>query len=151
MRFQFVDRIERIQKFKYIRGIKTISFEEGFLDSPTGESGCIPRTLIIECVAQLTSWLILYSTDFVKFPLIAKIDEAVVESSVPCGTVLTLEATLELWNDEGALLNCVVHSQERFIAKGVRCVCTFIPVEQLIESEEMKTRFKELTKDADVG
>jgi len=150
MRFQFVDRIDNIQKFKYARGVKTVSFEEGFLDSPNGDTGCIPRTLLIECAAQLVSWLVLYSTDFTKIPLIAKIDQAMLECSVPCGTVLTLEVEIELWNDEGAQLNCRAIAREKSIAKGIRCLCTFISSEKLVEPEEMKIRFRELSKEAEI-
>jgi 3-hydroxymyristoyl/3-hydroxydecanoyl-(acyl carrier protein) dehydratase len=150
MRFQFVDRIEKIQKFKYARGIKTISFEEGFLESPSGETGCIPRTLLIECAAQLTSWLVLYSTDFTKIPLIAKIDQAQIETSVPSGTAVTLEIALDSWNDEGALLNCRASVEDRTVATGSRCLCTFIAGEQLIDPEEMRIRFRELSKDAEI-
>jgi 3-hydroxymyristoyl/3-hydroxydecanoyl-(acyl carrier protein) dehydratase len=150
MRFQFVDRIDKIQKFKYARGIKTVSFEEGFLDSLHGDIGCIPRTLLIECAAQLVSWLVLFSTDFKKIPLIAKIEQAKLECKVLCGTVLTLEVEIESWNEEGARLNCRAFVQNQNIAKGIRCLCTFIDSEKLVDPEEMKIRFRELSKEAEL-
>lgn len=150
MRFQFVDRIEKIQKFKYARGIKTVSFEEGFLSSPYGESGFIPRMLLIECVAQLASWLVLYSTDFHQLPLIAKIDRANLDCNVPSGTVLTLEVAAEAWHDDGALLECTMHMDNRIIARGSRCLCNFVGSAQLVDPEEMRIRFRELSKDAEI-
>jgi 3-hydroxymyristoyl/3-hydroxydecanoyl-(acyl carrier protein) dehydratase len=150
MRFQFIDRIEKIQKYKYARGTKNISFEEGFLDSLNSEKGCIPRTLLIECAAQLVSWFVLYSTDFTKIPLIAKIDQAILEGSISCGNVLTVEIIIEAWNDDGALLNCSAFLKDRIIARGSHCLCTFSPADQLVEAEEMKCRFRELIKDGEI-
>ncbi len=150
MRFQFVDRIEKIQKFKYARGIKTVSFEEGFLLSPYGENGHIPRMLLIECAAQLVSWLVLCSTDFRKLPLIAKIDRATLDCSVPAGSVLGLEVDVESWHDDGALLQCRIFMNDHLIAEGSRCLCNFIESAQLVDPEEMRIRFKELSKNANV-
>jgi hypothetical protein len=61
-----------------------------------------------------------------------------------------MEVTLESWNDEGALLNCRATVEDRTIAKGSRCLCTFIDGERLIDPEEMRIRFRELTKDAEI-
>ena len=148
MRFQFVDRIDVLKKWTHARGVKTVSFEEGFLDGLQSEEGSLPRTLLIECEAQLASWLVLYSSDFTKIPLIAKIDRAEIGAGVPCGTVLTLDVDIRSWNDDGAVLDCRVSVGERSIATGMRCVCTFTDSNSLIDPEEMKMRFRELSKDA---
>jgi 3-hydroxyacyl-[acyl-carrier-protein] dehydratase len=150
MRFQFVDRIQSIKKFKYARGIKTVTFEEGFLDSPGGERGCIPRTLLIECAAQLASWLVLYSTDYKKIPLMAKINQAVIEYKVKCGTEMILEVEVESWKDDGTLINCKTSVDGQIIGKGDRCLCTFVSSEKLVDPKEMKIRFQELSKGADI-
>ncbi len=150
MRFRFVDRIDKVSRFKFARGTKTISFEEGFLDSPLAEAGYIPRTLLIECAAQMVSWLVLYSTDFTKLPLIANIDRAMLERSVPCGAALTIEATVESWNDDGALLYCSAYVDGSRVAEGNRCICTFVGLERLHDPEEMRIRFRELSKDAEI-
>jgi 3-hydroxymyristoyl/3-hydroxydecanoyl-(acyl carrier protein) dehydratase len=148
MRFQFADRIDEMRKRVYARGVKTVSFEEGFLEGVHGETGCLPRMLLIECAAQLVSWLVLYSTDFTKIPLVAKIDHAAIERSVPCGTVLTLEVEVQSWNDEGAVVNCRASAGEQVIASGIRCLCTFMESSTLIDPEEMTFRFRELAKEA---
>jgi 3-hydroxymyristoyl/3-hydroxydecanoyl-(acyl carrier protein) dehydratase len=147
MRFQFVDRIDLVRKRAYARGVKTVSFEEGFLDGLQREAGCLPRMLLIECAAQLVSWLVLYSTDFKKIPLVAKIDHAAIERSVPCGTVLTLEVEVQSWNDEGAVVDCRASAGDQPIASGIRCLCTFIESSTLIDPEEMKLCFRELAKE----
>lgn len=150
MRFQFVDRIDVLKKRTYARGVKTVSFEEGFLDGLHTEEGYLPRMLVIECAAQLASWLVLYSTDFTKIPLIAKIDAASISEGVACGTALTLEVEIRSWNDDGAVLDCRATADGRTIATGVRCMCTFIESDTLVDPEEMKHRLRELSKDAHI-
>jgi 3-hydroxymyristoyl/3-hydroxydecanoyl-(acyl carrier protein) dehydratase len=151
MRFQFVDRIDRIRKFTLARGVKTVSFEEGFLEGLQGEPGMLPRILMIECAAQLASWLVLYSTDFTKIPLVAKIDHASIDSSVPCGTALVLEAEIRSWSEEGAIVDCRASAGGREIASGLRCLCTFVESDMLVDPDEMRIRFMELAKGADIG
>ena len=82
MRFLFVDRIDRLVRDRRARGIKTVSFEEGFLRSPYSRPGEFPRLLVLESVAQLASWLVLYSTDFEKVPLLARLDRVEIRESV---------------------------------------------------------------------
>lgn len=148
MRFQFVDRIDEIQKFKHARATKTVSFEEGFLRGLEQNSGCMPRTLMIECAAQLASWLVLYSTDFARIPMVAKIEEAHVEESVPCGTAMTLEVDVISWNEEGVLFDSRISLRQRAIASGMRCLCTFVDSVSLVDPSEMRIRFRELAKGA---
>lgn len=150
MRFHFVDRIDAVRKYASARGVKTVTFEEGFIDELSAEPGMIPRMLLIECAAQLVSWLVLYSTDFATIPLIAKIDEAAIECSVPCGTAMTLEVDVHSWNEDGALFSCGISLPGgRRIATGIRCLCTFIASRTLVDPDEMRARFRELAKDAD--
>lgn len=151
MRFQFVDRIDDIEKFKHARGTKTVSFEEGFLPGLRETDGCIPRTLLIECAAQLASWLVLYSTDFTRIPMIAKIERAEVGQSVPCGTAIMLEVDVVSWSEEGVVLDSRVSVRQRVIASGVRCLCTFTDSASLVDPEEMRIRFRELAKGARIG
>jgi 3-hydroxymyristoyl/3-hydroxydecanoyl-(acyl carrier protein) dehydratase len=148
MRFQFVDRIDALQKRSFARGVKTVSFEEGFLAGLPGEPGCLPRMLLIECAAQLVSWLVLYSTDFAKIPLIAKMEHAEVRQSVPCGTSILLEVEVQSWHEDGAVLDCRASAAGKTIAAGTRCVCTFINSDTLVDPEEMRQRFRELSKEA---
>ncbi|HLP16587.1 MAG TPA: hypothetical protein VK470_10040 [Bacteroidota bacterium] len=139
-----------MKKRVLVRGVKTVSFEEGFVDELQREEGSIPRMLLIECAAQLVSWLVLCSTDFEKIPLIAKIDLARIERGVRCGEAIALEARVRSWNEDGAIVDCDLSADDGVIASGVHCLCSFIESRTLVDPQEMKLRFNELAKAAHV-
>lgn len=149
MRFIFVDRIERIEKNKYARGIKTISFEEGFLKSPYGEKGFFPRLLLMESAAQLASWLIMYSSNFKRIPLIVNMDKVSIMENVKCGTKISIEVKINSMSTEGALLSCNIFIDSRLIAKCKNCEFVFADLEKLANKSEMKARFSDLSGKAE--
>jgi 3-hydroxyacyl-[acyl-carrier-protein] dehydratase len=148
MRFLFVDRIEHVVRDKRIRGLKTVSFEEAFLPAPNPIRGEFPRLLVLEAVAQLASWLILYSTDFEKLPVLAKLERVEIGESVFCGDLLSLEVEIVSRDDEGALVRGEVFKEGRRIARGQNCLCGFTRLDRLADSELMRVAFKELTQHA---
>lgn len=149
MRFVFVDRIEKIEKNKYAKGIKTISFEEGFLKSPYGEKGFFPRLLLMESAAQLASWLIMYSSDFKRIPMIVKMDKFSLMENVKCGTTISIEANVNSMSTKRALLNCDIFIDSRLIAKAENCEFVFTDLEKLVNKSEMKARFSDLSSKAE--
>jgi 3-hydroxyacyl-[acyl-carrier-protein] dehydratase len=148
VRFLFVDRIEHVVKGVRIRGLKTVSFEEAFLPSPNPLRGEFPRLLLLEAVAQLASWLILYSTDFEKLPLLAKIERVEIGEGAFCGDLLTLEVEIDSRDDDGALVKGSVFKEGRRIAQGRNCLCGFTRLDGLADPGLMRAAFKELTQNA---
>jgi len=148
MRFVFIDRIEEIERNKYARGVKVISFEEGFLKSPCYEKGTFPPLLLLEAGAQLASWLIMYSSDFKWLPMIAKMDKVSLNENVKSGDVLDIEVSVLSMNEEGALLNAEIFSSGRSIAKGENCLCVFARLEEFTDPAEMSARFKDISQHA---
>lgn len=149
MRFVFVDRIEKIEKNKYAKGIKAVSFEEGFLRSYQYENGIFPPLLLMESAAQLASWLIMYSSDFKRIPMIAKMDRVSLFENVKAGTIISIEINILSLNEEGALLNADIFIGDRLIAKGENCLCVFANLEELAEKPEMQARFSDLSRNAE--
>src|SRR5512135_2671150 len=148
MRYLFVDRIDHIVKNSRARGRKTISFEEGFLASPYPLPGEFPRLLILEAASQLAAWLIMFSTDFERFPLMARLEKAEIVEGVVSGDRLTLEVEILALDPEGALTRAEVFRDGRLIARGQNCLCAFTPLDRLAEPDSMRAAFKELTRDA---
>ncbi|MGE5430487.1 MAG: hypothetical protein ACM3QX_05395 [Syntrophomonadaceae bacterium] len=147
MRFLFADKITEISE-RHIKGIKRVSFEEGFLDPLPAETGCFPRLLMMETAAQFVSWLIFYNTGFTKIPLIASIDLAEIHESVKCGECISVEVTIENINSEGAVVNSLLFKDGRLAASGSRCLCTFVDAVKLVDVERLKSRFSEMAKEA---
>lgn len=148
MRFLFVDRIDRVVKDRRIRGSKTISFEEGFLSAPYPRPGEFPRLLILESLAQLAAWLVMFSTDFRRFPLLARLDRAEILDSVAAGDRLTLDIEIVGRDEDGASFRAEVSRDGRVIGRGANCLCAFVPLEGLADPGMMRAAFKELTRHA---
>lgn len=149
MRFVFVDRIVKIEKDKYAKGIKSVTFEEGFLKSLQYGNGIFPPLLLMECAAQLASWLIMYSSDFKWIPLMAKMDKVSLFENVKTGTTITIEVKILSLNEEGALINAdiFIFPEGRLIAKGERCLCVFASLDEFADKTEMEARFLDLCRD----
>lgn len=136
-----------MQKGAYVKGIKTVSFEECFLESP-GQKGFFPRLLIFEAVAQLASWLICYTTDFKYKPILLKVDKAELFGDVRCGTSLLLEVELAALKEDSAVINGLVKVENEIIARGVHCLCQNVLLDTLENPDAVKGQFKELSEGA---
>ncbi len=148
MRFLFVDRIDHLIRNRRARGGKTISFEEGFLTAPYPLPGEFPRLLILESVAQLASWLVMYSTDFRQFPVLARLEKAEINESVFAGDRLILDVEITSLDADGAWIQAEVSRDGRIIGRGRNCLCAFTPLERLADPDLMRAAFKELTRHA---
>lgn len=150
MRFLFVDRIEHIEKNKFARGTKVVSFEEGFLASPYATKGFFPPLLLLEAAAQLTSWLIMYSTDFTLIPMLAKIEKVLLYSNIRCGISLTINVNIHSLNTEGAVINASIISGNELVARGINCLCFFTDLEKYFSKSEMRAQFLDLSRNAKI-
>jgi 3-hydroxyacyl-[acyl-carrier-protein] dehydratase len=148
MRFLFVDRIDHLVRNRHARGRKTISFEEGFLQTPSGRPGEFPRLLVLEAVAQLAAWLVLYSTDFERFPVLARFDRAELGESIVTGDRLDLAVEILSIEAEGAYLRAEVARDGRVVGRGENCLCALTPLDRLADRDAMRATFKELTRHA---
>mgnify|MGYP001210056540 CR=1 FL=1 len=64
MRFLYYDNVTNIEKGKSITGIKTFSLSEEFLRSHFSKVAYVPAVILIEAMAQILGWLIIYTHDF---------------------------------------------------------------------------------------
>lgn len=146
MRFVFVDGITELSKGASIKGVKVVSFEEGFLTKPYSRSGFLPRTLLMEALAQLASWLIIYSSDFQLQPVIASVKEINLLSDVRMGSTIELECQITAQGDTGAVLQCWGRVNNQEVIRTQDCTVYYVPLAELQDPEEAKAMFKQLTK-----
>ena len=81
MRFLYYDKIESIEKGKYIVGIKTFTLSEEFFRHHFTKQALVPGVIFIEAMAQVLGWLVIHSHDF-RLSAIMSLVEGV---SVPAG------------------------------------------------------------------
>ena len=64
MRFLYYDKIESMEKGRYVAGVKTFALSEEFFRKHFAKQALVPGVIYIEAMAQLLGWLIIYSHDF---------------------------------------------------------------------------------------
>lgn len=100
MRFLLVDSLLELEAGHRAVGTKTFSAaEEIFADHFPGFA-VVPGTLLTEAMAQLGGWLILYTEDFRRLPLLTRIEHAEFRRLVRPGQALRLESELVRSVDE---------------------------------------------------
>lgn len=85
MRFLFYDRILSIEKGKFIVGVKTFSLSEEFLRGHFKKNALVPGVILIEAMAQLLGWLIIYSHDFKLSAIMSLIEDVNIPSNLRPG------------------------------------------------------------------
>ena len=75
MRFLYYDAVTRLEKGKSITGVKTFSLSEEFLRGHYRKVALVPAVIMIEAMAQLLGWLIIYSHDFKLSPIMSLIED----------------------------------------------------------------------------
>jgi len=85
MRFLLYDRISHIEKGRCIRGVKSFSLAEEFLRHHFGKIALVPAAMMIEAMAQLLGWLVIYSNDFSLSAVMSLVEEVTVTSTLRPG------------------------------------------------------------------
>ena len=75
MRFLYYDAVTHLEKGKSITGLKTFSLSEEFLRGHYKKIALVPAVILIEAMAQLLGWLIIYSHDFRLSPIMSLIED----------------------------------------------------------------------------
>ena len=78
MRFLYYDAVTHIEKGKSIIGVKTFSLSEEFLRGHYKKIARVPAVIMIEAMAQLLGWLIIFSHDFRLSPIMSLLEEVTV-------------------------------------------------------------------------
>ncbi|MBM4145149.1 MAG: hypothetical protein FJ240_02575 [Nitrospira sp.] len=85
MRFLFYDAVTNIEKGKSITGVKSFSLSEEFLRGHYSKIAMVPGVIMIEAMAQLLGWLIIYSHDFRLTAIMSLIEDVTVISNLRPG------------------------------------------------------------------
>jgi 3-hydroxyacyl-[acyl-carrier-protein] dehydratase len=75
MRFLYYDSVAHLERGKSIIGVKTFTLSEEFLRGHYKKVALVPAVIMIEAMAQLLGWLIIYSHDFRLTPIMSLIEK----------------------------------------------------------------------------
>ena len=81
LRFLFFDQIKEVVRGERIVGVKTFPLTEAYLNSHFSRAPRVPGSVLIEAMAQITGWLVVYTHDFRTSCVISLIDDAEVTSA----------------------------------------------------------------------
>ena len=146
MRFLMLDRITELKSGEMALGIKNPSFEECCLPRLGAVKQTMPRTLILESIGQLASWLIIVTNDFKVRPLIASFDKAEFFADAEAGDQVIIKVHLRSSHDDSALIDGEAKVKDKIITKVHQAICTFAPMEFFDDIDDVKAKYVTLTK-----
>lgn len=144
MNFQFVDRIYNYEKNLSIQGCKLISLEEYFLNRPHGRKKSFPELLLVESIVQLTSWLIIISSNFEKIALLSAFEKISFLKTPSAGDKLLLEVKVITLTNELINFNALIKIKEEVIFEALNLSCIIEDINNYYNPEDLKVKFEEL-------
>ena len=144
MKFRMVHRIIDWQERKFIRGVKTVSFEEYNLKAGFGDEPSLPQSLLIESLFQLSNWLVMLSTDFTQMALVIRTQEINFLESPGPGQTLSMEVEATSFRSDGIIFNGIAFTDGREIANGKGCLATPVDLEDFYNPDDLRVLFSEI-------
>ena len=144
MKFRMVDKILDWQSQKFIRGTKTVSFEEYNLKSVFGDEPRLPESLIMESVLQLGNWLIVLSSDFTQMGLVVRTQEITFNDILRPGEKLEMEIRARIYRADGIVLDGIAKLGERVIATGKGCLAVPVPLIEYCNADDLRVLYSEI-------
>lgn len=115
MRFIFCDKVLEIESQKRIVATKTVSILDEYLVGHYAKRPVVPVPIIIECVAQAAGWLVQYSYGFHLRGVLTILEGVKIHQHVQAGTVLTIEAHLARYGQNGSTVRGIVKADDELV------------------------------------
>ncbi|MBI5676347.1 MAG: hypothetical protein HZC48_11080 [Nitrospirae bacterium] len=139
MRFLFYDRVEKIEKGISIEGVKSFALSEEFLRGHFSKAALVPGVILIETMAQLLGWLIMYSHDFKLAAIMTLIEDVKVSSALRPGFKADIRAEIVSTSKRDTLGRAEIRSDGELIASVDRIIYSHF---LKIDPEDLKERFR---------
>lgn len=139
MRFLFYDRVETIDKGSSIKGVKSFALSEEFLRKHFGRVALVPGVILIETMAQLLGWLIMYSHDFKLAAIMSLIEDVNISSTLRPGFKADIHAEIISTSRRDSLGRAEIHADGSRIASMNRTIYSHF---HQVDPEELKEKFR---------
>jgi 3-hydroxyacyl-[acyl-carrier-protein] dehydratase len=135
VRFHLIDRVEEWEPEKSVRGRKVTSlFEEHWDEGPDGP--VMPPPLVLEALCQAGTWLVMISTDRRKRAALLSIGSVEFLGDVRPGDVVQLEATVDSWSDEVAVISGRASVDGEAVLEASEIMCALIDADRLADLDD---------------
>jgi 3-hydroxyacyl-[acyl-carrier-protein] dehydratase len=138
MRFLLFDSVTEITKGKSIVGVKGFSLTEEFLNRHFTQTPLVPGPLLIEAMAQLVGWLIIYSNDFRLSTFLALVEEVRITPGLRPGFSAEIHGELVSTSKRDSLGRARMVSDGKEIASAKRIIYGH---SDRVDPEELARRF----------
>ena len=139
MRFLFFDQIKEVVRGERIVGVKTFPLSEAYLNGHFTRAPRVPGSVLIEAMAQITGWLVVYTYDFRTSCVISLIDDAEVTSDLRPGVTVEIHGEIIDTNERASLCRARVEKDGAPVARAERFVYPHFPND---DPEGLKERFR---------
>lgn len=142
MSFYFVDRIFEFKKGKFAKGIKNVTKSESFIYANESVGRFLNPAIVAEAVMQLASWLIVYSSDFTKKPVILRIDDCQFKNLVFPGDQIEMEVFADEIEEDLFLISAEAHcGNEKVVLSANNCHGLAMPIEEFDNPVVVRKQF----------
>lgn len=139
MRFLLYDEITKIDKGSSVTGTKTFSLSDECLRGHFSRVPVVPGVLLIEAMAQVLGWLIIYSHDFRLSAVMSLIEDVSVPSQLRPGFKAEIHGEMLSTSARDSLGTAKVTIDGRLVASLGRIIYVHAPTE---DSERLRDLFR---------
>ncbi len=128
MRFLLFDRITHLEPGKRIEGIKCVSMTEEFLRDHYDRAPCMPGSLVIEAMVQMTAWAAIAKHDYKLSCVLSMLDDVTVPADLRPGTTIRITGTLLGTNPKGSVAKASATVDGEEVASIGRVLYAHVPM-----------------------
>ena len=139
MRFLFYDRVTSIEKGKSIAGVKTFALSEEFHRGHFSKVALVPGVILIEAMAQLLGWLIIYSHDFKLSSIMSLVEDVKVSSNLRPGFKAEIQGEIISSSKRDSLGSACIYVDGEPIASMDRIIYSHF---HKVNPDELKEKFR---------
>lgn len=146
MRFHLVDRVLEHEASKSIRAVKLTSSAESYWELDPNGVPEMPRPLLLECLCQAGTWLIMLSTNCERRAALLQVGRAEFHGAVRPGSRIEIEAQVVTMSEEIAVLSGTASVDGTVVTEATDIMCALMSAGDLEAHLDSQSCLKALTR-----
>jgi 3-hydroxyacyl-[acyl-carrier-protein] dehydratase len=138
MRFLFYDKVVELEKGRRIIGLKSFALSEEFMRRHFSKKALVPGVIMIEAMAQVLGWLVIYSHDFRISAVMSLIEGVTVLPALQPGVTVEIHGEIVSTSKRDSLGRAWITLDGRTIASLDRIIFSHF---HKVNPEELINRF----------